>query len=313
LGSGTLGNWEAKQKKLLDALGATPKSATKTPSKQSPSPPNPSNGHETDSPAAKGSNTPNKSPPNETNVESTNPSQADVDKTTPPVSEAAVTQQHRTGTEDSTAGSGDGGGQSMTDSAQDQPTVLPVTVEDGKTTLGKQSTQSGSTEHTNAGGRQPLIRKVRNTPPTKPQLSPHTGALDAGSIGQYATFNAKEQLGPWDVGYKVMEVDSNLQKLTRADELLIDVYGDTIHQNDGTHLDGGIADDKFWQGRWRQVVSCNLSLWDAPMGKVGKRFVQLLAEEWKGVRERRWNAEMPIVCCAAILNRKRNIIRASHL
>jgi hypothetical protein len=49
------------------------------------------------------------------------------------------------------------------------------------------------------------------------------------------------------------------------------------------------------------------------MGRVGKQFVQLLAEEWKGVRERRWNAERPIVCCAAILNWKRNVIRASTI
>lgn len=62
-----------------------------------------------------------------------------------------------------------------------------------------------------------------------------------------------------------------------------------------------------------KVVSCNLSLWDAPMGRVGKRFVQLLAEEWKGVRERQWNAERPIVCCAAILSRKRNKIRATTI
>jgi hypothetical protein len=44
---------------------------------------------------------------------------------------------------------------------------------------------------------------------------------------------------------------SKLQPLTRADELLLDVYGDTIHLNDGTHLDGSVADDKIWQRRWR--------------------------------------------------------------
>jgi hypothetical protein len=72
---------QAKWKKLIDVLGATPKSATKTPSKQSPSPPNPSNGLGNDSSAAKESDTPNESPPNKTNVESSNPSQVDGDKT----------------------------------------------------------------------------------------------------------------------------------------------------------------------------------------------------------------------------------------
>ena len=31
-----------------------------------------------------------------------------------------------------------------------------------------------------------------------------------------------------------------LQVITPTDLMLIRVYGDTIHQNDGTHLDGGI-------------------------------------------------------------------------
>jgi hypothetical protein len=91
------------------------------------------------------------------------------------------------------------------------------------------------------------------------------------------------------------------------------VYGDTIHQNDGTHLDGGVVDDGRWQARWRRVVSRHLSLWDAPSGKVGKRFITLLANEWAGVRERRWNSELPIVFCAVILNRKLNTILASSI
>eukprot|EP00957_Ditylum_brightwellii_P134106 10224214-Ditylum_brightwellii.AAC.1 len=32
-------------------------------------------------------------------------------------------------------------------------------------------------------------------------------------------------------------------ELTAADWKLMAVYGDTIHRNDGTHLDGGIAED----------------------------------------------------------------------
>ena len=43
--------------------------------------------------------------------------------------------------------------------------------------------------------------------------------------------------------------DPQLQRLTDADRWLCSIYGDTIHQNDGTHLDGGIGavDNAKWQ------------------------------------------------------------------
>ena len=31
-----------------------------------------------------------------------------------------------------------------------------------------------------------------------------------------------------------------------GDRKLMEVYGDHVHQNDGAHLDGGIADDAVW-------------------------------------------------------------------
>jgi hypothetical protein len=49
------------------------------------------------------------------------------------------------------------------------------------------------------------------------------------------------------------------------------------------------------------------------MGKVGKRFVQSLAEEWRGVRMRQWNSERPLIFCAVILSRKSNVIRAATI
>jgi hypothetical protein len=33
------------------------------------------------------------------------------------------------------------------------------------------------------------------------------------------------------------------------------VYGDHVHHNPGTHLNGGIADDSLWQEHWQQLVS----------------------------------------------------------
>jgi hypothetical protein len=62
-----------------------------------------------------------------------------------------------------------------------------------------------------------------------------------------------------------------------------------------------------------RCVSTNLSLWDAPNGKVGKRLITQLANEWAGVRERKWNSKRPIVFCAVVLNRKTDIISASSI
>jgi hypothetical protein len=90
-----------------------------------------------------------------------------------------------------------------------------------------------------------------------------TGAVDAGSIGGNLEFNRARGLSPFDVGYRVIEEDPKLQPLTPADHRLMEVYGDTIHLNDGTHLDGGIgvAEDLIWQRRWLKVVSVDLKLW----------------------------------------------------
>eukprot|EP00956_Cyclotella_meneghiniana_P009504 scaffold13157_cov41-Cyclotella_meneghiniana.AAC.3 len=140
----------------------------------------------------------------------------------------------------------------------------------------------------------------------------HIG-MDAGLDVSNDEFNTANELRSFDVGYRVIEEDSRLQNLTPADWKLMGVYGDTIHQNDGRHLDGGINDDAVWQRRWRKVVSTKLSLWFAPKGKIGRAFVELLAKEWRGVRERHWNAERPIVFAAVVLSRSSTVKSASGI
>ena len=43
--------------------------------------------------------------------------------------------------------------------------------------------------------------------------------------------------------------------VTDVDRKLMGVCRDCIHQNDGTHLDGGVEDDAAWQARWRKLVA----------------------------------------------------------
>jgi hypothetical protein len=42
---------------------------------------------------------------------------------------------------------------------------------------------------------------------------------------------------------EIMAEDANVQQLTAADHCLISVYGDTIRQNDGSHLHGGVDEE----------------------------------------------------------------------
>ena len=92
-------------------------------------------------------------------------------------------------------------------------------------------------------------------------------------------------------------------ELSKADKLLNLVYGDHPHRNAGTHLNGDIAEDTLWQGRWKKLVQIHIPTYVVPSGKVGKRFVRTLAREFKGVRERQWNSERPLCFANAILQR----------
>ena len=42
--------------------------------------------------------------------------------------------------------------------------------------------------------------------------------------------------------------------LTPEDLRLREVYGDWVHGNLGTHLDGGVKEDGLWQGWWRDLA-----------------------------------------------------------
>ena len=69
-----------------------------------------------------------------------------------------------------------------------------------------------------------------------------------------------------------------MQAFTNADHKLQSDYGDTVHQNDGTHLDGGIGPntDQCAQHLYRRIIACCLPLWDLPEGLWTKRFLRAL-------------------------------------
>ena len=94
---------------------------------------------------------------------------------------------------------------------------------------------------------------------------------------------------------------------TLEDLRLQDVYRDWVYANPGTHLDGGIRNDLTWQAWWRDLVVMPSRRYDAPSGRVGRRFVGTLGAELKGVRNRLWNLERFIVFQTVILQQSRHV------
>ncbi|KAI2504762.1 hypothetical protein MHU86_9698 [Fragilaria crotonensis] len=101
--------------------------------------------------------------------------------------------------------------------------------------------------------------------------------------------------------------------VTAADRLLDAAYGDHVHDNAGTHLHGDFSDDALWQRRWRKMAQIATTRYQAPAGRVGRRFIAILTSEFRGVRERRWNSERPLVFVATVLQTTQGVRRAKDI
>ena len=101
--------------------------------------------------------------------------------------------------------------------------------------------------------------------------------------------------------------------LTEADKLLDSIYGDHVHDNDGTHLDGGIATDRLWQRRWTRMRQLSTTRYIVPKGAVGRRFLTILVDEFRGVRDRQWNSERPLIFATVVLQKTPGVRRAKDI
>ena len=88
--------------------------------------------------------------------------------------------------------------------------------------------------------------------------------------------------------------------------MILSVYGGHLHSNYFTHLDGVVAGDAMWQSHWRHIRNLPMMWHDVPQGRIGRRFVQRLESELKGVRTRGFNYEHPLVFAAVILSMAEN-------
>jgi hypothetical protein len=98
-----------------------------------------------------------------------------------------------------------------------------------------------------------------------------------------------------------------------VDIKLMKVFGDYIHQNDGTHLDGGIEEDDAWQGQCSQLIALLSQHYDAPSGALGQNFICLLTKELEGICCRKWISEWFLVFQMVMLQHSREVKTSSAI
>ncbi len=102
--------------------------------------------------------------------------------------------------------------------------------------------------------------------------------------------------------------DPLLQIFTGADWKLHGVFGDTIHHNNGRHLNWGKGEDKDrkWQHLHERIVAACLPLYSLPNGWWAKHFLALQTTLWHDSRLRGCNSEKACVFALLILCRVRS-------
>ena len=109
-------------------------------------------------------------------------------------------------------------------------------------------------EHTKENANAPGQRNVPSIPP-QPGTRASERRGDAEAIGYTADGEGESGDVP---GYVPTPEDLRLRE----------VYGDWVHGNPGTHLDGGITENGTWQGWWHDLAVTPARRYEAPSGKV---------------------------------------------
>ena len=95
--------------------------------------------------------------------------------------------------------------------------------------------------------------------------------------------------------------------------LLQELYGDYLHHNNGSHLDGGVVDNAIWKRCWWWLAAQLASWYTTPSGTVGHQFTAILAEEWQGVLGKTLNSNRPLVFAHVFLTKKLGVRRAREI
>ena len=119
----------------------------------------------------------------------------------------------------------------------------------------------------------------------------------------------------WGGGLPPSEENANLPVFTPdyAHLLLWEVYGEFPHHNDGSHLDGGVADDFLWQRCGSRLAAQSARGYATPTGAVGHRFTAVMVVKWQGVINRSWNSKRPLVFAHCVLTKTLGVRRAQEI
>jgi hypothetical protein len=97
-------------------------------------------------------------------------------------------------------------------------------------------------------------------------------------MGQSKDRTTEVEIGDLPAGIKLLDADRMMDKC----------YGDHVHQNAGTHMEGDIPCDKMWQDYWQQLIDFPSQTCDAPfLGVVGHHFVEILATLLQGIKAKK--------------------------
>ena len=83
--------------------------------------------------------------------------------------------------------------------------------------------------------------------------------------------------------------------------MLQEVFGYSPHHNNKMHLAGEVPEEALWKSCWMKLDTQSDSWYSTPPGKAGCQFTAVLAEERRGVLDRKWDSERPLVFSHVVL------------
>ncbi len=162
----------------------------------------------------------------------------------------------------------------------------------------------------------PSVDDDIDAPPNLTQIETEDGG-NGGGGGDPGTVAQGERVQEGGGMVRVRDIkgeeDLACQVLHPCNNQLIVVFGDSIHRNNGCHLDGGIADNGIWQGWYDRVISHPHLMYYPPKGSIGQRVVVTLVREFRGVCERKWNSECALIFTACVLRKSLGVICARDI
>ena len=100
---------------------------------------------------------------------------------------------------------------------------------------------------------------------------------------------------------------------TLADAKLFEVFGDYANQNNSTHLNGGVKDDTLWQNFYNEILPYTANYYDVPKGRMGQRFLTVLAEEFKRCQSCLGNSDQILVFVSIVLQSTKEVRRSEDM